>query len=87
MTSDAVEGEIYPVGFGIEVDAAEVWVSYFNITANAPSGSLVNPSHRINQLCLTNSNQLLPQKNSQSPENISILFDLHFKNVLIMMFT
>lgn len=68
MTSDAVEGEIYPVGFGIEVDAAEVWVSYFNITANAPSGSVVNPSHRKNQLCLTNSYPLLQQKTPRAPK-------------------
>nr|XP_022298967.1 uncharacterized protein LOC111107860 [Crassostrea virginica] len=39
MTSDAVEGDVYPVGFGIEVDTVEVWVSYFNITADPPSGS------------------------------------------------
>ena len=41
MTSDAVEGDVYPVGFGIEVDTVEVWVSYFNITADPPSGSSV----------------------------------------------
>lgn len=53
MTSDAVEGEIYPVGFGIEVDAAEVWVSYFNITANAPSGSLSAMSLNIGDVNTT----------------------------------
>lgn len=87
MTSDAVEGEIYPVGFGIEVDAAEVWVSYFNITANAPSGSVVNPSHRKKSTLPDKFLSIAATKYSQSPENISIPFDLHFKIVLIMMFT
>ncbi|XP_048741910.2 uncharacterized protein LOC125655613 isoform X2 [Ostrea edulis] len=39
MTTDAVEGDVYPVGFGIEVDTAEVWVFYFNLTADPPSVS------------------------------------------------
>jgi hypothetical protein len=39
MTEGAVEGDIYPVGFGIEVDTAEVWVFYFNLTADPPSGA------------------------------------------------
>lgn len=50
MTSDAVEGDVYPVGFGIEVDTVEVWVSYFNITADPPSGSSVKWLELINQI-------------------------------------
>ncbi|XP_061187424.1 uncharacterized protein LOC133195556 isoform X1 [Saccostrea echinata] len=47
MTDDAVEGDEYPIGFGIEVDTAEVWVSYFNLTAGPASGSQPSMSMAI----------------------------------------
>lgn len=42
MILDVVEGDIYLVGFGIEVDVVEVWVLYFNIIVNVFLGLLVN---------------------------------------------
>lgn len=53
MTTDAVEGDVYPVGFGIEVDTAEVWVFYFNLTADPPSVSPtpVNLCH-VSSICI-----------------------------------
>ena len=41
MKPTAIIGESYPVGMGVEVDASEVWVAYFNLTSISATAAAV----------------------------------------------